>query len=676
MNFAYPEFLFALAAISVPIIIHLLNFRRFKKIYFSDIRFLKDVEIETKSRNKLKNLLILLSRILAIACLVLAFARPFIPKGAGVSSEALNSVVIYVDNSFSMNAQGEAGNMLEEAKAKAIELGSVYANGAEIRLLTNDFNPAHVRKLSFEEFKNEVTLIEATPQLRSFNDIVSRTSGMIGAQESGLLYFISDLQRRTAIPSSNSVDTLLNIFVVPTQTSVESNIYIDSCWFQTPTRLPEQSDVLMVRLRNSGTSEVENVSARLTINSVQRSVGSATIAAQSFEDIEMTFTNSASGLQFAEVSIQDYPIMYDDNYHLSFDLANNVKILLLNGEKASSHVKKVFASEANFVLTENSSANLDYSLLASTDLLVCNGVASFSSGMVQELRKFVENGGSLLFIPSEKPEFSSTNELLLALRAEQLTASDTTKLKVEGVNLKSRIFKNVFTEWEERIDLPTTSRHFGTSITTSGGAERLLTLANGQPCLSAYFFGKGSCYVLTSALQDEWTNFHRHALFVPVIYNMALNSVSHGASSETIGSDEFIALDSKIADGNKLEVRSMEDNGSFMPERVVRADGNGILVHDQVRTDGHFLIMADEDTIRPVSFNYDRTESDMNFLGIEEFQKIASDLGISNLQIVEASTETIANEVTQLQDGKQLWRLFLILGLFFLLAETILIRIL
>ncbi len=676
MNFAYPEFLFALAAISVPIIIHLFNFRRFKKIYFSDIRFLKDVEIETKSRNKLKNLLILLSRILAIACLVLAFARPFIPKGAGISSEALNSVVIYVDNSFSMNAQGEAGNMLEEAKAKAIELGSVYANGAEIRLLTNDFNPAHVRKLSFEEFKNEVTLIEATPQLRSFNDIVSRTSGMIGAQESGLLYFISDLQRKTVTPTSNIVDTLLNIFVVPTQTSVESNIYIDSCWFQTPTRLPEQSDVLMVRLRNSGTSEVENVSAKLTINSVQRSVGSATIAAQSFEDIEMTFTNSASGLQFAEVAIQDYPITYDDNYHLSFDLANNVRILLLNGEKTSSHVKKVFASEANFVLTENSSANLDYSLLASTDLLVCNGVASFSSGMVQELRKFVENGGSLLFIPSEKPEFSSTNELLLALRAEQLTASDTTKLKVEGVNLKSRIFKNVFTEWEERIDLPTTSRHFGTSITTSGGAERLLTLANGQPCLSAYFFGKGSCYVLTSALQDEWTNFHRHALFVPVIYNMALNSVSHGASSETIGSDEFIALDSKIADGNKLEVRSMEDNGSFMPERVVRADGNGILVHDQVRTDGHFLIMADEDTIRPVSFNYDRTESDMNFLGIEEFQKIASDLGISNLQIVEASTETIANEVTQLQDGKQLWRLFLILGLFFLLAETILIRIL
>lgn len=675
MNFAYPEFLFALAAISVPIIIHLFNFRRFKKIYFSDIRFLKDVEIETKSRNQLKNLLILLSRILAIVCLVLAFARPFIPAAAGISSDALNSVVIYIDNSFSMNAQGESGNMLEEAKAKAIEVGSVYSNGAEIRLLTNDFNPAHVRKLSFEEFKNEVTLVEATPQLRSFDEVVSRTAGMIGAQESGLLYFISDLQRKTTTPTS-AVDTLLNIVVVPTQVSVESNIYIDSCWFQTPSRLPDQADVLMVRIRNSGTSEVENISAKLTINSVQRSVGNATIAAQSFEDIEMAFTNSSSGLQFAEVSIQDYPITYDDNYHLSFDLANSVKILLLNGEKASEHAKKVFSSEPNFAITESSSSNLDYSLLAATDLLVCNGVSSFSSGMVQELMKFVENGGSLLFIPAEKPEFSSTNELLLALRAEQLTGSDTTRQKVEGVNLKSRIFRNVFTEWEERIDLPTTSRHFGTSLITNSSAERLLTLANGHPFLSAYFFGSGSCYVLTSALRDEWTNFHRHALFVPVIYNMALNSILHGASSETIGSDEFIAVDSKLTENSNLEVISKDNKSSFLPERVVRPEGNGIMVHDQVRTDGHFLIMADKDTIRPVSFNYDRSESDMNFLKIEEFRKIASDLGINRIQIVDGSAETIANEVTQLQDGKQLWRLFLILALFFLLTETILIRIL
>lgn len=676
MSFAYPAFLFALAAVSVPIIIHLFNFRRFKKIYFSDIRFLKDVEIETKSRNQLKNLLILLSRILAIICLVLAFTRPFIPSRSGLNSEALNSVIIYIDNSFSMNAQGEAGNLLEEAKAKAIEVGSTYANGAEIRLLTNDFDPAHIRKLSFEEFKNEVTSVEATPQLRSFDEIVSRTAGMIGPEESGLLYFISDLQRKTAAPTSSVSDTLLNIYVLPTQASVESNVYIDSCWFETPSRLPSQADVLKVRLRNSGSSEVENVSAKLTINSVQRSVGNATIAAQSFEDIELPYTNAASGIQFAEVSIQDYPITYDDNYHLSFDLANTVKILCLNGDKASNHAKKVFEAEPNFVLTESSSTNLDYSLLATTDLVVCNAVASFSSGMVQELMKFVQDGGSVLFIPAEKPEFSSTNELLLALGAERLTGSDTSKLKVEGVNLKSRIFRNVFTQWEERIDLPTTSRHFGTTITTNSGAERLMTLANGQPFLSAYYRGQGSCYVLSSAISDEWTNFHRHALFVPALYNMALNSVAHGASAETIGSDEFIAVNSKLSSSEKLEVRSLADNSSFLPERVIRMDGSGILVHDQLKKDGHYLLMADKDTIRPISFNYDRTESDMNFLSVEEFQKIASDLGIHNLQLVEGSTETIANEVNELQNGKQLWRLFLILGLFFLLSETILIRIL
>ena len=127
MSFAYPEFLFALAAISVPIIIHLFNFRRFKKVYFSDIRFLKDVEIETKSRNKLKNLLILLSRILTIAFLVLAFARPVIPTGKNPDLNS-NSIVVYIDNSFSMGSEGSDGNLLEEAKSKAagnLEAGTI-----------------------------------------------------------------------------------------------------------------------------------------------------------------------------------------------------------------------------------------------------------------------------------------------------------------------------------------------------------------------------------------------------------------------------------------------------------------------------------------------------------------------------------------------------------------------
>ncbi|MCX6185937.1 MAG: BatA domain-containing protein, partial [Bacteroidetes bacterium] len=79
MQFVYPGFLFALFAISIPIIIHLFNFRRYKKIVFSDIRFLKQVIEKNQKQQNIKNWLVLLCRILAISFLVIAFAQPYLP---------------------------------------------------------------------------------------------------------------------------------------------------------------------------------------------------------------------------------------------------------------------------------------------------------------------------------------------------------------------------------------------------------------------------------------------------------------------------------------------------------------------------------------------------------------------------------------------------------------------
>ena len=676
MSFAYPEFLFALAAISVPIVIHLFNFRRFKKVYFSDIRFLKDVEIETKSRNKLKNLLILLSRILAIIFLVMAFARPVIPTGNNATT-ASNSVVVYIDNSFSMSAEGEAGNLLEEAKAKAIEVGSAYANGAELHLLTNDFSAAQFRDLSFEEFKNEVASVQSSPQVRNFDDVVSRASSVFDALAPSTLYYVSDLQSKTSTPRESSADSLLSIYIVPVQSGIESNIYIDSCWFNSPSRLSLQPDELNVRVRNAGGKNIENLSVKLTLNGVQRSVGTTNISAKSFEDVVLNFTNATNGLQLAEVSIQDYPITYDDHYYLSFNLANAINILSVNGQSASNAAAKLYDSESNFTVTQVSDGALDYSVLSTTDLVVLNEVSNFSSGMIQELMKFISSGGSLLFIPAEKPDLNSTNELLLAMGAEKLANADSSKLNVEGVNLKSKVFKNVFTQWEDRIDLPSVNKHFSTETRTTASSERLLTLGNGGSLLSSYRKDKGNCYVLSAPLRDNWTNFHRHALFVPAFYNIALNSVTNGISSEVIGSDELIPISSRLENSETLEISNSENNGSFIPERVARAEGNGVFVHNQIQTDGHYLLQSEKgDTLQPLSFNFNRAESDMNFLTAEEFAQIARDLGIPNFEIVEGDTESLADKVQELHDGKQLWRLFLVLALLCLLFETVLIRIL
>src|ERR1041385_8054555 len=119
MLFYQPSFLFALAALAIPVIVHLFNFRRYKTVYFSNVRFLREVKEETASRSKLKHLLVLASRILALAFLVFAFAQPYIPNKKMNLSSGRKQVGIYIDNSFSMNAISEGRSLFDQAKLTA-----------------------------------------------------------------------------------------------------------------------------------------------------------------------------------------------------------------------------------------------------------------------------------------------------------------------------------------------------------------------------------------------------------------------------------------------------------------------------------------------------------------------------------------------------------------------------
>jgi hypothetical protein len=139
MSFLYPTFFWALAAIAIPVVIHLFNFRRYKRIAFTNVRFLKEVSEETQSQQKLKHLLVLISRCLAIIFLVAAFAQPYLP-GKQVQNIGASSIVgFYLDNSFSMNAETEAGLTLEVAKNKVREALTAYKENDRFFLVTNNW---------------------------------------------------------------------------------------------------------------------------------------------------------------------------------------------------------------------------------------------------------------------------------------------------------------------------------------------------------------------------------------------------------------------------------------------------------------------------------------------------------------------------------------------------------
>ena len=109
MIFANPIFLWGLLALLIPIAVHFFNFRRYRKVYFSNVERLMEVKSEKRRVKELRRWLVLLMRCLAIAALVLAFAQPTLPGSEQLQS-GTTAVSVYVDNSFSMENSGSNGS--------------------------------------------------------------------------------------------------------------------------------------------------------------------------------------------------------------------------------------------------------------------------------------------------------------------------------------------------------------------------------------------------------------------------------------------------------------------------------------------------------------------------------------------------------------------------------------
>src|SRR4051812_48299189 len=196
MHFLYPAFLFALVSLAIPVIIHLFNFRKYQKVYFSNVQFLKEIREQQSSRRNIKERLILAARLLALLFLVLAFARPYIPGPNAANAGAQKVASIFIDNSYSMQTLNREGALLDEAKRKAKEIITAYSINDRFQLLTQDFEGKHQRLLTRDEFNDAVDQVKISPRSRNLQQIVDRQLSLLDAQP-GIksLYIISDFQR-------------------------------------------------------------------------------------------------------------------------------------------------------------------------------------------------------------------------------------------------------------------------------------------------------------------------------------------------------------------------------------------------------------------------------------------------------------------------------------------------
>jgi len=681
MQFINPYFLWGLIATGIPVVIHLFNFRRFKKVYFSNVSFLEELKLQTQKYSRLKHLIVLIMRILAIACLVFAFAQPFIPfAGTKKTIQGKNVVSIYVDNSFSMEALSDENKLLDVAKTKAREILSAYNNSDLFQLLTNDFEGKHQRLLSKDEFLEMLDEVEISPSVKKLSEITKRQMDIENTVNSvnKTSYIISDFQKSIIDINSLKLDTNLTTYFIPLSSQKTNNIYVDSCWFDTPVLQLGKTVKLIVKIKNASDVPYEKIPLKLMINGKQRAVASFDIKEKEELRIPLTFRIDENGIENGYAEITDYPLTYDDKYFFSFNVAENIHLLAINGDGESPYLNKLFKLDSVFIFKNSSENNIDYSLLKNNTLVVLNGIKSISSGLTQEIHRYVINGGSLLIFPSEKADLESYRQLTTALNCGSYQSIDTADTKIETINLNHSIFSDVFEKIPENIDLPKVFSHFTLNENLLSRKESLLKMQNGKDFLSVSYSGKGKIYLCATSLNTTWSNFPKHAIFVPALFNIALQSIPANKLSYTIGNDEVIEIQNILSSANNenvLKIKGSEQNFEIIPETKIIDTYTNVFLHNQIKKAGNYLIYSGDTKLSGISLNYDRNESQPDCYSIKDLNTLIKDKQLKNTSVIETSKRHLGEIIKEMNQGISLWKLFILFALFFLLGEVILLRV-
>jgi len=672
MNFVFPTFLFALGLVAIPIIIHLFNFRRYKTVYFTNVKFLKEVKEETAVRSKVKHLLVLLSRILAIIFLVLAFAQPFIPiSDAEVTKQGNRAISIYLDNSFSMNTESDEP-LLNKAKRKAQEIVKAYSETDRFQLLTNEFDGRQQRFVSQEEFLSMLEEVKTTAKSRTLNQVHAQQKRIFGDEniKNKLTYWISDFQKNMVDFTS---DTALSLFIIPLQPSKKDNIYIDSAWLEKPLVYLDEPNLLFVKIVNGGEHDIEESRLTLSINNQVKALADYSVIAGSYTIDTLNFSVRDVGWKELEVAINDYPITFDDKYYLTFRITDQVNVLAINDQTKSPYLQALYANAEKFVFQNQNVNRLDYSGLTNFSLIVLNDLIAIPSGLGFELKQYLQSGGVLLIFPNPKADIGSYNRFFSSVNASNIIGLDNTKMDVTFLNKEHELFTNVFEKIPDNISLPSTSLNYRFTKSVKSTEQILLGFRDGSSFVSRFDFALGKIYNCSSPLDVNYTDYPVHALFVPMLYRMALSGGSSRKSSYVLGSNEIIEIENKLSN-NDMVYKVKGADIEFIPEQ--KAVGPKVLVNmgEQLHGDGIYNIYsADEKSGELVALNFNRIESVLEYYTTTELKDHFSE---SNIRVIDVMRGDITEFVKELDKGIILWKLCIIFALIFFAAEVLLLRFL
>ena len=636
MQFKHPEVLYFFFLLVIPILVHLFQLRRFKKEYFTNVQFLKELSIQTRKSATIKKWLLLLTRLLLLAFLILAFAQPYF--SAKDSKKNTNEMYIILDNSYSMQAKGKKGELLKRAVQDLLEHTPEAQN---FSLITNSDNYWNT---NIKAIQKDLQDLKYSASPFRLDNLLAKVNARKSAYNKDIIVITDAVGLETNQTKSFKKED--NVYFIIPEAEQKNNIAIDSVFIQ---QTLDSFYEIGIKLSANG-DDFEDIP--IALYNKNKLVAKTLI---NFETNTKTINFTIPKEDFnGYVSVSDKGLAYDNTYYFSISKPSLTNIISISDADKSKFLSRIYTKD-EFNYNNFQIANLDYNLLEKQDAIILNELKDIPQALQTTLKSFVTKGGNLIVIPAQENNVTALNSFVSNFGAAQFKTATVAEKKVTKINFNHPLFSSVFEKKIDNFQYPTTKSAFELSSNTPS----ILSYDDQSPFLTSLPYDLSSVYIFAAPINKANSNFQNSPLIVPTFYNMAQSSQKTGVNAMIIGEDKPFVVDVLLSKDEILTIKNSSE--SFIPVQQLLNTKVKMTFNDNPKESGNFGIFNGLNLIQNSSFNYNRTESNL---------ALANPVAAAKFKEIDA-IETVFNTIQTDRTDTQIWKWFVILALLFLALEVL-----
>ena len=677
MIFLNPTVLFGLLASSIPVIIHFLNLRKIKKVEFSTLTFLKELQKSKIKKIKIKQWLLLLLRVLIILFLVSSFARPTLESVtiAGAGSVAKTTAVLVLDDSYSMSVVDETGSHFNHAKNIISDLFNNFIDGDEVFLIKTS-DSQNYKKIGNKTFAdNEIRNSDISYVSNPLDRAIHVASSIINSSQNfnKEVYVFSDLQTSTSF--SYSKDTINNIlfddvtkfFLFRFETKSIKNLAIGKLKPENQILELNKEIKLSTTLSNNSQIDISDVLLSIFLNGEINSNKNISVSAKSSKLVTSQTTLKSPGNIEVLAELEEDDVQYDNQYYGILNIPESIRILLFSEiQNDTKYLEYALNTSSNiFDITTLRTSKINSTNLAEFDCVFLVGTNEVSTNT--KFAEYINDGGRVVVMPgSREHSFQDFTNLLGITGYSSLeNLSDPEQYNAfNKIDYEHPLFQNIFEDASNEIESPKINSYIKNS--PGGIGQNIIELLDGSSFLSEFRIKAGTILIFNVAPTLSWSDAPLKSIFAPLINRVVYYLASNNESSTTYHTGENIEISVANIKTEQLKVVRPGNEEEYINfDKTIESN---LVKYGNTDKIGVYKFFSGNKLIKTEAVNINLIESDFDQHSSEDFQKKLKDLGFIG-SFIDMNDKYYKVEINKARFGSELWKLFLVIALLLVICE-------